>query len=135
MTDTDLKTHLLALAKDVLDQSQITNNGPSPERGKTGFSDQLVPGTGGTAFYNPMRDARIIRLPAFPLAVNALQALQQFLTAADPSEAKRVVLQFTYDFLERQSGSEFDDIVFAATWSSSRRNLHDPNGPISESAI
>jgi hypothetical protein len=42
MTDTDLKTHLLALAKDVLDQSQITNNGPSPEREKTGFSDQLV---------------------------------------------------------------------------------------------
>jgi hypothetical protein len=126
MTDTDLKTHLLALAKDVLNQSQITNNGLSPEREKTGFSDQLVPGTGGTAFYNPMRDARIIRLPAFPLAVNALQALQQFLTAPDPSEAKRVVLQFTYDFLERQSGSEFDDSVFAATWSSFQEELARP---------
>jgi hypothetical protein len=70
-----------------------------------------------------MRDARITGLPTFAPAVTELQALQQFLAIADPAEATRVVLQFTYDFLERQSSSRFDDNAFAATWSSFEEEL------------
>lgn len=126
MAYTELESHLLALARDALEQAQTDNNSPPRGQGSTAIYDQLVPGQGGTAFFNPMRDARITRLPSFAIAVTALQAIQQFLAVADPSEATRVVLQFTYDFLERQSSSDFDDSAFTATWSSFEEELARP---------
>jgi hypothetical protein len=126
MADTELKTHLLALAREVLQQSQTSNGRSPPGQGGAPFHDQVVPGQGGMALYNPMRDDRIIGLPSFAPAANALQALPQFLTVADPSEAKRVVLQFIYDFVERQRSSDFDENAFAATWSSFQKELATP---------
>jgi hypothetical protein len=118
MAYTELESHLLTLARDALEQTQTNNNSPPGRKESTAIYAQIVPGQGGTAFFNPMRDARITGLPSFASAVTALQALQQFLAVAGPSEATRVVLQFTYDFLERQSGPEFDESAFTATWSS-----------------
>ncbi len=127
MPDTELKAHLLTLAREVLQQSQASDSKlPQEQEGRDLYS-QLAPGRRGTAFYNPMRDDRIIGLPSFVLAVTALQSLPQFLTATAPSEANRVVLQFAYDFLERQSGWDFDEGAFAATWSSFRDELTKPD--------
>ena len=126
MANSELKSYLLALARDTLEQAQTSNNSVPPDQEGTAIYDRLVPGQGGTAFFNPMRDARITGLPSFAPLVAALQALQQFSAVADPSEATRVVLQFTYDFLERQSSSEFDDNAFSATWSSFEEELAQP---------
>jgi hypothetical protein len=126
--DPDLKTCLLLLAREALQQAQAPagSSRPAPGQGRTAIYDQLMPGQGGMAFYNPMRDAQITGLSSFAPAVTALQTLLQFLAVADPSDAKRVVLQFTYDFLERQSSSEFEDGAFAATWSSFQEELARP---------
>ena len=126
MAYTELKSHLLSLARDSLDQSETNNNSSTQGQESTAFYDRLVPGQGGTTFFNPMRDARITGLPSFAPAVTELQALQQFLAVADPTEATRVVLQFTYDFLERQRSSEFDDSAFETTWSSFEAELARP---------
>jgi hypothetical protein len=75
------------------------------------------------AFHNPMRDERIIGLPSFALAVASLETTPQFLAVADPPEARRVVLQFSYDFLERQTDANFDEDAFTATWSSFEEEL------------
>jgi hypothetical protein len=88
--------------------------------------DRLAPGQGGRAFYNPMRDDRIIGLPSFAPAVTALEAIPSFLAVADSSEARRIVLQFTYDFLERQTNANFDESAFAATWLSFQEELARP---------
>jgi hypothetical protein len=93
MAVVELRTNLLALMREALRQAQAGGS-------------QLQPGRGGTATYKQARDSEIIGLPTFAQAVTTLESLPQFLAAAAPSEAKRVVLQFTYDFLERQSSSD-----------------------------
>jgi hypothetical protein len=123
VAETGLKAHLLALAREVLQQAQTSNSKPSPGQGEAAFHDQVEPGQGGTALYNPMRDDRIIGLPSFAPAVTALQALPQFVAVADPSEAKRIVLQFIYDFVERQNSLDFDESAFATTWASFQEEL------------
>jgi hypothetical protein len=59
MAYTELESYLLALARDALEQAQTNNNGPARRKESTPIYDQLVSGQGGTAFFNPMRDARI----------------------------------------------------------------------------
>jgi hypothetical protein len=106
MADVELKIHLLALARETLGQTQVEGS-------------QLQPGRGGTATYNEARDSEILQLPSLaPAGVTALESLPQFFTAADPSQAKRVIVQFIYDFLERQKGSEFSKDAHEETWSS-----------------
>jgi hypothetical protein len=113
MAEVALKTHLLALMREALGQVQTSGS-------------QLQPGQGGTATYDQARDNEIIGLPSFALAVTALEPLPQFLPAAAPSEAKRVILQFTYDFLERQSSSDLDENAYEETWSSFWDELERP---------
>lgn len=105
MAEVALKMHLLALMREVLGQGQTSGS-------------RLQPGQGGTATFNQARDNEIIGPPSFAQAVTALEPLPQFSTAAAPSEAKRVILQFTYDFLERQSSSDLDENAYEETWSS-----------------
>jgi Apea-like HEPN len=126
MPDTELKAHLLALARETLEESQASDSTLSPGHEGVAPYDQLAPGHRGMAFYNPMRDERIIGLPSFALAVASLEATPQFLAFADPLEARRVVLQFVYDFLERQTDENLDEGAFAATWSSFEEELARP---------
>lgn len=126
MPETELKAHLLALARETLQESQTSDSKSSPGREGMTLYDRLAPGQGGRAFYNPMRDDRIIGLPSFAPAVTALEAIPSFLAVADSSEARRIVLQFTYDFLERQTNANFDESAFAATWLSFQEELARP---------
>lgn len=131
MPETELKAHLLALARETLQESQTSDSKSSPGREGMTLYDRLAPGQGGRAFYNPMRDDRIIGLPSFAPAVTALEAIPSFLAVADSSEARRIVLQFTYDFLERQTNANFDESAFARPGCLSKRSWQDLNGPIS----
>jgi hypothetical protein len=126
MPETELKAHLLALALETLQESQTSDSKSSPGREGMTLYDRLAPGQGGRAFYNPMRDDRIIGLPSFAPAVTALEAIPSFLAVADSSEARRIVLQLTYDFLERQTNANFDESAFAATWLSFQEELARP---------
>ena len=113
MAEVALKTHLLALMREVLGQVQTSGS-------------RLQPGQGGTAIFDQERDNEIIGLPSFAQAVTELEPLPQFSTVAAPSEANRVILQFTYDFLERQSSSELDENAYKETWSSFWDELRRP---------
>jgi hypothetical protein len=117
MPNVELKAQLLTLAREVLELSQTSREIPPGQGAEEPYS-QLAPRQGGVALFNPTRDDWIIGLSSFEPAVTSLQALPQFSTVADPSEAKRVILQFTYDFLDRQRSSDFDEGAFAATWAS-----------------
>jgi Apea-like HEPN len=127
MPSMELRARLLALAQETLQQVELNDSEPLPEREGMTRYDQLVPGQKGTALYNPMRDERITGLASFPLAVAALEADPQFLAIADASQARRVVLQFTYDFLERQTDSDLNESAFTTTWSSFQQELRTPD--------
>jgi hypothetical protein len=112
MAMTNEKAQLLALAHEALEAST------SPE-------SLLKPGQGGVATFNPGKDTQVQGLASFDDAVTALGALPALAAVVDSTE--RIVLQFIYDYLERQTGADFDERAFEDTWTSFLEELMRPD--------
>jgi len=84
-------------------------------------------GQRAVAIYNTERDDHVTALPSFAAAADELGSDPQFVATAGRESASRVVLQLTYDFLERLSTQDFDESTFEATWTSFSEELASPN--------
>jgi hypothetical protein len=87
----------------------------------------LLRGQRAVAIYNTERDDRVTALPSFAGAADELGSDPQFVAAAGRESASRVVLQLTYDYLERLRTDDFDEAAFEATWTSFSEELAKPN--------
>ncbi|GIH06660.1 hypothetical protein Rhe02_47270 [Rhizocola hellebori] len=89
-------------------------------------SSQLKLGVHRTALYSDAGDREVTGLGSFAPSTEALLLVTGFTDIADPSEVGRVVLQFTYDCLERHHAPEFDTTAFDQTWASFVEELTTP---------
>ncbi len=80
----------------------------------------------GIAFFDPRRDAVIIGQASFNEAGSAVSELPLLADRFGSAEARRVVLQFVYEFLGRLSQPAFDEPSFEDTWSALLRELDEP---------
>ena len=109
----NFKARLSALVRDVVRKAQKDGSG-------------LELGHRGVALYNPMRDQEILDLDSFPLATSAITVVPAFLTAAEPHESMRVVLQLVYDVVGLLDDPDALDDAFEATWNSFLTELVEP---------
>ena len=114
MAESPLKSRLRALMQEVVETAQEADG-------------QLRRGQRAVAIYNTERDDRVTALPSFAGAVDELASAPQFVAAAGRENASRIVLQLTYDYLERLTTQDFDEATFEATWTSFSEELAKPN--------
>jgi hypothetical protein len=114
MATTNLKPQLLALAQQALEASTL--------------SDSLLErGRGATATFHPDKDNELHRLESLGDAVLALREVPAVANIVETTEdVERVVLQFIYDYLERQTRTDFEEQAFEDTWTSFLEELKRP---------
>jgi hypothetical protein len=118
MAESQLKSRLRALMQEVVEAAQEADG-------------RLRRGQRAVAIYNTERDDRVTALPSFAGAVDELASAPQFVAAAGRENASRIVLELTYDYLERLTTQDFDEATFEATWTSFSEELAKPNWDIS----
>ena len=114
MAEPQLKSRLRALMQEAVEAAKEANL-------------SLLRGQRAVAIYNTERDDRVTALPSFAGAADELGSDPQFVAAAGRESASRVVLQLTYDYLERLRTDDFDEAAFEATWTSFSEELAKPN--------
>jgi hypothetical protein len=83
--------------------------------------------SGGTAVFNLERDRPLSDLPGFPVALESLQQVPEFVRAFGAEHGERATLQFVYEYFTRTERLEFDDDAFDATFEAFVSELDDPN--------
>lgn len=89
--------------------------------------ETLAEYTGGTAVFNLERDRPLSDLPGFPVALEALQQLPEFVRAFGAEHGERATLQFAYEYFTRTERLERDDEAFDATFEAFIGELDDTN--------
>jgi hypothetical protein len=90
-------------------------------------AEALAEYTGGTAVFNLERDRPLSDLPGFPVALETLQQVPEFVRAFGTEHAERATLQFVYEYFARIEQLEVDDEAFDAAFEAFISELDDPN--------
>jgi hypothetical protein len=114
MVGSQLKSRFRALIQEAVEATREAN--VSLRRGQR-----------AVAIYNTERDDHVTALPSYAAAADELGSDRQFMATAGRESASRIVLQLTYDYLERLRTEDFDEAAFEATWTSFSEELAKPN--------
>lgn len=113
VTDALAKGKLRALAKAATSEVSATARGLESLR--------------GIALYDTRKDDVFTSLPTFTAAESALASLPLLHDRYGVSEARRITLQFVYEWLDRLTEPRFDEAVFEALWEDFAGELDEPD--------
>lgn len=83
-------------------------------------------GLRGIAFFNTEKDARLTPLKSFASAEQAVTRVPHFIDRIGVDNARRVVLQFIYQYFARVDSPRYDEAVFESVWEDFTAEIDNP---------